>query len=161
MKLLKRNLTVFEYIPWTDGETDVDPDTGLHTGEYRKIQAEPVEYEGNISQPGQMTNQTFYGLDIRYTHTLILDDPEAEIDEHGEILWNGDAYEIRAVRRSLNFLSAALRKKTKDNSLTDGPEGATGATGATGTTGETGDETEPEEPTGVTGATGGTDGEEP
>lgn len=114
MKLLKRNLTEFEYLPYT-GESDIDPDTGLHTGEPVPQYGEPIPLEGNISTPSQLVNPTFYGEDIRYTHTLVMEPPEEEIDEYGLIFWQGDTYEIRAVRPSLNVLALALRKRTKDH----------------------------------------------
>lgn len=121
MRLLKRNLTEFSYIPHL-GETDIDPETGKHTGDPVPTWGEPVPMTGNISTPSLHVNPTFYGEDIRYTHTLVMDDPDAGIDEYGEILWKGDRYEIRAVRPSLNVLSVALRKKTKDNSEPEGEE---------------------------------------
>lgn len=115
MKLQKRNLREFEYLPYTGRETDIDPETGLHTGEFHPEYGEPVVYEGNLSTPSLIANQTFYGKDIRYTHVLLLDDPDAEIDEYGLIRVGGDEYEIRAVRPSLNVLSLALRRITKDH----------------------------------------------
>lgn len=119
MKLLKRNLTEFEYLAYTGNETDIDPETGLHTGEPVPEYAEPVWYEGNISPASLLTTQTFYGEDIRYTHVLLMDDPDAEIDEYGMIRWEGDLYEIRAVRRSQNVLNVALRKLTKNHAETE------------------------------------------
>lgn len=116
MKLLKRNLEEFEYLPMLDEATDIDPETGLHTGEPALQYGEPVPYEGNISIPNLLVNQTFYGTDTRYTHVLLMDDPDAEIDEHGLIRWRDELYDIRAVRRSLNVLSVALRKQTADHS---------------------------------------------
>lgn len=121
MKLLKRNQQVFEYLAYTGNETDIDPETGLHTGEPVPEFAEPVEYEGNISSASLLANQTFYGEDIRYTHVLLLDDPDAEINEYGVIRFDGDLYDIRAIRRSLNVLNVALRKQTKQN-VTEGEE---------------------------------------
>ena len=115
MKLLKRNLDEFEYLPYTGNESDIDPETGLHTGEPVPEYGEPVLYEGNISTPNLLANQTFYGTDTRFTHVLLMDDPDAEIDEYGLIRYKGGLYDIRAVRRSLNVLSAALRKQTKDH----------------------------------------------
>lgn len=120
MKLLKRNLTDFEYLAPTGNENDVDPETGLHTGEPVLEYADPVPYEGNISTANLLANQTFYGEDIRYTHVLLMDDPEAEIHEEGMIRYDGDLYEIRAVRKSLNVLNIALRKLTKNNAQEDG-----------------------------------------
>lgn len=114
MKLLKRNTTVFQYLPWTGLETDLD-DNGRHTGEFRPEYGTPICKRGNISTPSGYTNQTFYGQDIRYTHVLVMDTIDEDINERGLIRWKGDEYEIRAVRPSLNSLSVALRKNTKGN----------------------------------------------
>lgn len=122
MRLLRRNLREFEFIPYTGNETDIDPETGLHTGEPVPETGEPVWYEGNISPASLLANQTFYGLDTRYTHVLVMDDPDAEIDEYGVIRWEGDLYDIRAVRRSLNVLSIALRKQTKNHAEEGGDD---------------------------------------
>lgn len=119
MKLLKRNLTEFEYLPYK-GESDIDPETGLHTGDPVPQYGEPIPLEGNISTPSQLVNPTFYGEDIKYTHTLVMEPPETAIDEYGLIQWNGDTYDIRAVRPSLNFLALALRKRTKDHADGEG-----------------------------------------
>lgn len=120
MQLLKRNLTDFEYIPYA-GESEIDPDTGLHTGEPIPSYGDPIPCKGNISSPSQLVNPTFYGEDIRYTHTLVMIPPdEFEVNEYGLIRYNGSLYEIRAVRPSLNYLSLALRKQTANNA--DGEE---------------------------------------
>ena len=111
MKLLKRNLTEFEYLPFTGEETDLNDD-GEHTGEFRPEYGEPVLYKGNISAPSGHTVQQFYGEDIRYTHTLVMDKPDVAIDEHGMIRWKGDLYEITAIRPSLNVMSIALKRIT-------------------------------------------------
>lgn len=111
MKLLKRNLTKFEYLPYDGTETDLNDD-GEHTGEFHRQYGNPVKYKGNISSPSGRENQTYYGDDIRYTHTLIMDDPNVAINEHGLIRWKGDLYEIEAVKPSLNVFNAALRKQT-------------------------------------------------
>lgn len=111
MKLLKRNMTEFEYLPNNGTMTDLNDD-GEHTGEFHPEYGTPVLYKGNISSPSGHTTQQFYGEDIRYTHTLLMDKPDADIDEHGMIRWKGNLYEIAAVRPSLNVLSVALRRIT-------------------------------------------------
>ena len=111
MKLLKRNLTEFEYLPYDGVETDLNDD-GEHTGEFHPEYGEPVTYRGNISVPSGYTNQAFYGMDVRYSHVLVLDDVNADIQETGLIRWKGELYDIRAVRPSLNVLSIAIRKQT-------------------------------------------------
>lgn len=111
---LRRNETDFEYLP-PDGEgTDLNED-GEHTGEFDPQHSEPVPCRGNISMPNGFISQNFFGTDTRYTHVLVMDDPDADISELGMIRWKGDLYAIKAVRPSLNSLSAALQKKTVNN----------------------------------------------
>lgn len=114
MRLLKRNVTEFEYLPYNGTDTDLN-EYGEHTGELHHEYDTSITYKGNISSPSGNVNQTFYGQDIRYTHTLVMDDPNVDINENGTIRWNGKMYDIVAVRPSLNVLSIALRRQTIDN----------------------------------------------
>ena len=113
MKLLRRNTTKFEYFPQTGNETDVNSE-GEHTGNYRPEYGTPVTYRGNISVPNGQTQHQFYGEEIRYTHTLVMDNPNIPIQEHGVIRWKGNRYEIKAVHPSLNVLSVALRRMSPE-----------------------------------------------
>ena len=118
MRLLKRNTTEFEYLPYTGTDSDLNED-GEHTGEFHPEYGTPVKYRGNISSPSGNVNQTFYGMDIRYTHVLVMDQPDADIQETGLVLWKNNRYEIRAVMPSINALSVALRRLTKDHAESD------------------------------------------
>lgn len=110
MKLLRRNLTDFEYRPLTGTEEVLE--YGRHTGRRRPKYGDPECYQGNISTPnGQVQNQ-FLGINTDYTHVLVMKPADADIKETGVIDWNGNRYEIKAVRPSLNFLSVALKKLT-------------------------------------------------
>lgn len=122
MKLLKRNMTEFEYLPYDGTETDLN-ESGEHTGEFHQSYGSPVKMKGNISSPSGYVNPTFYGADIRYTHILIMDQPDPGINEYGLIRWKGEMYEVRAVRPSLNALSVALRKQTVDHEDPYVPDG--------------------------------------
>ena len=119
MKRLRRNTRKFEYLPWTGEESDLDIYL-RHTGQFHPEYGEPVEYRGNISTPSGKVAQTFYGQDIRYTHTLVMDNPDANIAETGLVRYRGETYEIVAVRRSINALSAALRRQTGNMAVTSG-----------------------------------------
>ena len=116
MKCLKRNLKPFTYRKYL-GESDYDEETGEYSGEPVRQYSDPVPYEGNFSVPGGFASLTLFGVDTRYTHVLVMDDPEADIAETGLIDCEGTTYEVRAVRPSLNVLAAALQKQTKN---TDG-----------------------------------------
>ena len=113
MKCLKRNLTTFTYRKYL-GESDYDAETGEYTGEPVAQYSDPISYEGNISAPSAFANQTLFGVDTRYTHVLVMDDPTADIEETGVIEWKDSTYEVRAVRPSLNVLAVALRKQTEN-----------------------------------------------
>lgn len=139
MRLLVRNCTTFDYYKYTGLDSDLD-ENDLHTGIWKPVYAEPVTYTGNISSPSGAAVQAFDGLDIRYTHVLLMDDPNADISETGYIVWKGKTYDVTAVRASLNVLSVALEQRTIDHGdqIIEGPKGETGETGQTGETGETG-----------------------
>ena len=124
MRLLKRNLTKFEYLPYTGVETDLN-DENEHTGDFKPVYGDPVSYKGNISIPSGQTNLTFYGLEGRYTHTLVMDDPDADIREGGVVRWKDHSYDVIAVRPSINVLSIALRRQTEDYG--EGPAGEPGS----------------------------------
>ena len=112
MKCLNRNKTEFEYLPYDGTETDLN-EYGEHTGELHREYGDPIPYKGNISVPSGRLNQTFYGDDIRYTHTLVMEDPDVEIEEGGQIRWKGELYDVMAVHPSMNSVSIALRRQTK------------------------------------------------
>lgn len=110
MRLLKRNETGFTYAPYL-GKVEILKD-GKHTGKYEVAYGEPVEYRGNISVPSGQDQQQLFGLELRYTHVLLMDNPDADIREDGLVRWKGNTYEIKAVRPSLNVLAVALKKRT-------------------------------------------------
>lgn len=112
MKCLKRNMQRFEYLPCIGLDSDLN-EFGEHTGDYsHREYGTAVQYKGNISTPSGKVNPTFYGDDIRYTHILVMDNPDININEYGLIRWKGNLYDIQAVRPSLNSVSIALKKQT-------------------------------------------------
>lgn len=125
MKCLRRNMTDFEYLPYSGTETDLNED-GEHTGEFHPVYGDPVPMKGNISAPSGHVNQMFYGQDIRYTHTLVMDNPNTEITECGIIRWKGNLYDVQAVKPSLNMVTIALKRQTADNYDPYVPENADG-----------------------------------
>lgn len=114
MRLLIRNRTEFEYYAYTGLESDED-ENGMHTGVWHPVYDNPVTYKGNISVPSGIAVQAFDGLEIRYSHVLLMDDPNADIREDGKVKWNDRMYSITAVRPSLNVLSVALLAETVNN----------------------------------------------
>ena len=116
MRLLKRNCIDVQYYPYV-GETGGTDEYGRDTGDFEPEYGTPVDLKRvNISTPSGLANQMFYGMDIQYTNVMLIDDPDPEINEYGRIVANGVTYEIRAVRRSLNLTSVALREVMRDHS---------------------------------------------
>lgn len=111
MRLQRINMTEFGYRALT-GTAEVLTADGRHTGNYQPSYADAVSYEGNISIPYGYATQQWFGLDTRYTHVLVMEDPDADIKEGGLIEWKGNTYDITAVRPSINQLAVALKKRT-------------------------------------------------
>ena len=111
MRVLRRNTVVFFYRANTGHETEAVWEE-KHTGNYKAVYAEPVRYRGNISPPSGFATDNLFGVNTRYTHVLVMDNPHADIKEDGLIEWNGAEYEVKAVRPSLNVLAVALKKRT-------------------------------------------------
>lgn len=120
MKLLRRNTVLFRYRART-GEEETLKD-GLHAGNYSPTYGDPVRYRGNISAPSGFATDNLFGVNTQYTHVLLMDDPKAKIAEDGLIYWNGDVYEVQAVRPSINVLAVALKKRTVNNATEDDDE---------------------------------------
>lgn len=112
MRLLKRALTRFDYRA-CKGKEEILAD-GRHTGRYQLVYDDPVVMTGNISAPKGFANDRWFGIETKYTHVLLVDDPNTCIREDGLIIWNNETYEVRAVRPSLNMTSIALRKRRDD-----------------------------------------------
>lgn len=113
MPLLRLNTVEFEYLPKAESLTDVN-EFGEHTGDFTERYGKPVKYRGNISVPSGYDTQNLFGTDTRYSHVLVMRNPDTDIRETGMIRYNGELYEIRSVKPSINQFSAALRKKTSD-----------------------------------------------
>lgn len=123
MRLLRRNTTLFQYRALAGEEEEIR--NGRHTGNMKPHYAAPVTYRGNISSPSGLATDQLFGINTQYTHVLLMDNPDAEIEESGLIEWKGAAYEIKAVRPSLNVLAVALKKQTvnhAEDEVTDGEE---------------------------------------
>lgn len=124
MRTLKRNETAFFYSGYV-GKVEILKD-GKHTGKFQPSYSALVPYKGNISAPSGQAQQEFFGIDTRYTHVLVMDNPNANIREGGLVYWNWDVYEVKAVRPSLNVLSIALMKRLP---MADDPIGGMSANG--------------------------------
>jgi len=111
VKLLRRNLTEVEYLPYVSKE-EILTDGGKHTGRYAVKYGDPVVFKANISTPSGQTQNQFFGINPDYTHVLVTDRQDMDIRETGKILWRDGEYEIKAVRPSLNVLSVALKRLT-------------------------------------------------
>ena len=123
MQLLKRNEAELEYLPYTglsddqivyESDDPNDEPEAVHTGEFHRTYGDPVQIRGSISAPSGRLNETFYGQNIRYTHTLVIGKSDTDIKESGLIRYKGELYDIQAVRPTLNATSIALRKQTTD-----------------------------------------------
>lgn len=108
MRNLKRWTNEFIYQPYV-GKTEIMKD-GKHTGKFQVSYGSDVQYSGTFSAPNGQAAKELFGIDISYTHVLIMDNPNADIKEDGLIHWKNNVYEVKAVRPSMNILTVALKR---------------------------------------------------
>ena len=119
MRILSRNKQTIYYALYS-GETEEIRD-GLYTGEKVSIYALPVEIRASVSAARGTADIDLFGVNVSYTHTVIVDDMSCPINEHSR-LWIGCApvgeggaavphnYEVVQVAKSLNHIAYAVRK---------------------------------------------------
>lgn len=113
MRLLKRNLKPFEYRAYVGKEEIITADM-RHTGNYKAKYSDPVLYMGNFSEARGYASQKVFGRNANYTHVLLVDDTTAEINENGLVSFEENTYTITSVVLSENYLSIALKLRTKN-----------------------------------------------
>lgn len=113
MRLLKRNLKPFEYRAYV-GKEEIMTVNMRHTGNYKAKYADPVQYMGSFSEARGYASQKVFGWNANYTHVLLVDDTTAEIKENGLVSFEENTYTITSVVSSKNYLSVALRLRTKN-----------------------------------------------
>lgn len=117
MRLLRRNTVAFEYWRLTGKEDRLV--NGLHTGNIKPVYDDPVRYRGHISAPSGFATDNLFGVNTQYTHVLLTDRPDADIQEDGIVTWKDNVYAVKAVRPTMNVLAVALQRLTKNHA----PEG--------------------------------------
>lgn len=122
MRCLRRNKIPFHYALYS-GKTQITDEYGNKTGEYEVVYTNPVQALGNVSATRGETVTRQFGEDEAYDRVIVLEDPNAPIDEFS-ILWidtkpeidaNGDTktphdYVVKKVARSINSVSIAVSK---------------------------------------------------
>lgn len=116
MRLLKRNCVEFTYEHYL-GASDYDPETETYSGEPEPQYGGGGTYRGNLSVPSGFAQNTLFGVNTQYTHVILMDDVNADIQESGRITIGNDTYEVIAVRKSLNVISIAVRQMTRTERL--------------------------------------------
>ena len=122
MRCMVRNKSIFYYASYV-GETEIIDEYGNATGEYAISYTNPIKFNGNVSAAQGEIESRQFGENERYDKVIVLDDRNANIDEHS-ILWvdtlpiiNEDGstntphdYVVKKVGRSLNGVSIAIHK---------------------------------------------------
>lgn len=130
MRCMRRNKTSFFYALY-EGKEVLKDEYGNESGEYTVKYTAPLELKANISAAVGETNTRQFGEGEQYDKVIVMDTPDAPIDEHsvlwidtipqltesGELACNEDGevitpwdYEVKKVARSLNSVSYAVRK---------------------------------------------------
>ena len=92
MKCLQRNKTLLYYALYT-GKTYVEDTNGNRTGEYTVSYTSPAPLMANISAARGTADLEEFGINLNYTKTIVMDNPDCPIDEHS-VLWLGFKSEV-------------------------------------------------------------------
>ena len=120
MRLQIRNTQTVYYCQYDRKEPRIGDD-GYETGEYNVFYKTPIPILANVSPSSGTAQLLTFGTFINYDRVLLSDDVDCEIDEdcvlfvdkapeyddYGQPLYD---YTVRAVGRSLNVLSVAIKK---------------------------------------------------
>ena len=110
MKGLERNKQEFRYaVPTGEKEPIVDKQGNL-TGENASGYSEPVTWKGKISAGSGDVEAAPFGSEITYDRIIVLAGDIPPIDENCKVWFDEKRYIVKAVAKSLNGVSIAIRK---------------------------------------------------
>ena len=109
MRNLERNKTTIKYVLYT-GFTDEVDSNGLYTGTKIPTYTQPIEIKASVSASRGTTDLDLFGINVPYTHTVIVDDITCPIDENSILYINNKPYAVLLVAKSLNHISYAIRE---------------------------------------------------
>lgn len=110
MKGLERNKRDFQYAVHTGRKEPILDESGNRTGEYASVYSEPVSWKGNISAGSGDVEAAPFGSEITYDRIIVLAGETPPIDENCKVWFDGKQYIVKAVAKSLNSVSIAIRK---------------------------------------------------
>ena len=110
MKGLERNKREFRYAVPTGRKEPIVDKQGNLTGEYASGYSEPVVWRGNISAGSGEVEAAPFGSEITYDRIIVLAGEIPPIDENCKVWFDGQQYIVKAVAKSLNGVSIAIRK---------------------------------------------------
>ena len=82
----------------------------MHTGRYEIRYGDPTPYRGSISAGNGYVRKEIFGIDLDYSHTVLLNDMSADIEETGRIQWRNGLYEIKKVVSTFNVIAIAMKR---------------------------------------------------
>lgn len=110
MKGLERNKQEFRYAVPTGKKEPIVDQQGNLTGEYAGGYSEPVSWKGNISAGGGDVEAAPFGSEITYDRVIVLAGENPPIVENCKVWFDDQQYIVKAVAKSLNGVSIAIRK---------------------------------------------------
>ena len=120
MQSLARNQTQITYRLYTGFTETVDAE-GNYTGEKPPTYADPVTIWASVSAARGTADLDMFGVNLSYTNTVIVDDPDCPIDEHSKLEIDGKPYAVVRVAKSLNHIAYAVMRVNELTALTNRP----------------------------------------
>lgn len=110
MRGLERNRVLMMYSAPTGNRVPLYDAAGHRTGEHEAEYGDPVEFRGNISPNRGNAEIEPFGSDVTYDRVILLVGDSPDIKETYKIWVDDEPYIVKAVAKSLNTLSLAVRR---------------------------------------------------
>lgn len=109
MRGLARNKSTIQYILYESYEEEQDSN-GYYTGAQIPRYSDPVSIRASVSASRGTSEVDLFGINVPYTHTIIVDDMTCPVDENSIFYISGKPYAVLLVAKSLNHITYAVRK---------------------------------------------------
>lgn len=109
MRNLLRNKQTIYYQLYEGKKEEVTAD-GLYTGGKAPKLSAKAPIMASISAARGSSDVEMFGVDVSYTHTVIVDDMNCPINEHSRLSIGDGEYAVVRVARSLNHIAYAVKE---------------------------------------------------
>ncbi len=109
MRDLKRNQILVTFRPYLRNDEIID-ENGYHTADYSPVFGEEQQLFLSVSANKGDYSEQMFGDVLDYDRTMLISDPDCQIDENTRVTIDEQTYVVKAVARALNVSQYAIKR---------------------------------------------------